>query len=237
LSGKVLEVSNLVVRYGGILVLERVSLDVNENEIVGLAGSNGAGKSTIMNTIAGIKKPESGGIRFLGKNIIDSPARHRRRMGMALVPQEENVFPQMSVEKNLDVAGHFLQANQKPQEMNYVFELFPALKERREQSAGSLSGGEQRMLAIAMGLVAGPSLLLIDEPSIGLAPKLVSKLFNALKTIKSHRSISMLVAEQNIGILDIAERVYGLEGKVVRFEERTERLDEGLVKKLYLGAS
>jgi len=230
-----LEASNLSVAYGDILILDKVSLHVCENEIVGLVGVNGAGKSTLLHTIAGLKEARNGEIIFRGKNITRLPPRARSRLGIAYIPQENNIFPKMSVKHNLDVALRLFEKKERKRKLDYIFELFPVLKEREKQVAGSLSGGEQRMLALALGLCANSSILLVDEPSIGLAPKVISEVFDVIKSIKSNTNLSVLIAEQNVKVLEISDRIYGLEAKSIKFEKKVEELDENLIKKLYLG--
>lgn len=231
----ILAVSGLTVQYGALLALKEVSLSAHEDEILAIAGPNGAGKTTLLESIAGIRKIKKGEIRYSDKRIENLSVFKRRGLGIILIPQEENVFPRMSVRKNLEVGGLFCDEEEKETLIEYVYELFPRLKERKNQRAETLSGGEQKMLAVGLGLVSSADFLLVDEPSIGLAPKLVTELFARLKQIKDETNMPVMLAEQNIKILDITDRVYGLEAGETKFCEKTEKLDKDQVKDLYMG--
>ena len=233
-----LEVSNLNVFYGKLQVLRGVSLSIEENETVALVGSNGAGKTTLLNAIAGFIKPKSGRIVFNGTEITNSPPHVISRMGVSLVPQERELFPDMTVLENIELgAAHIPSAKEKKQEnLEFVFELFPRLKERVSQKARSLSGGEQRMLAIARALMSNPRLLMLDEPSLGLQPSLVLELFSVLETLNDG-SIAVLIVEQYVhNCFRIASRGYVLEnGEVAIDGYCSELIEKPEIRKAYLG--
>jgi branched-chain amino acid transport system ATP-binding protein len=233
-----LEVNDLNVFYGKLQVLRGVSLSMEENEIVALVGSNGAGKTTLLNTIAGFIKPKSGRIVFNGTEITDSPPHSISRMGISLVPQERELFPDMTVLENIELgAAHIPSAKEKKQEnLEFVFELFPRLRERVNQKARSLSGGEQRMLAIARALMSNPRLLMLDEPSLGLQPSLVLELFSVLETLND-RGIAILIVEQYVhNCFRIASRGYVLEnGEVTIDGYCSDLIEKPEIRKAYLG--
>ncbi len=235
MSGPVLQVSGLSAGYGRIAVLHGLDFEAHEGEIVGLVGPNGAGKSTFLETLAGTLKPKSGSVLLHGKRIEDLPTLKRRRAGLMLVPQDQYVFPLMSVRANLDVGGLFNPPDRNRELAALVHELFPILKERESQLAGTMSGGQQKMLAVAMGIMSGAGILLIDEPSIGLAPQLVTRLFEVLERFKEETGKTLILAEQNIKILNIADRIYGLEAGQFRFRDKTADLDENAVRDLFMG--
>jgi ABC-type branched-subunit amino acid transport system ATPase component len=231
----VLEVSELTVNYGATSALKSVDLFAHKGEIVGLAGPNGAGKTTLLETIAGFLRQKEGDIRLFGTQINEFPVLKRRMMGVVLVPQERNNFPYMTVSENLDVGGIINCKDVNKRLIEEVYQLFPVLHTRANQLAGTMSGGEQRMLAIGIGLVSNASILLIDEPSTGLAPKMVTRLFETLGSIKELTGKTIVLSEQNIGVIDIADRVFGIEAGEVRFCEKTEDLDRDIIRDLYLG--
>jgi branched-chain amino acid transport system ATP-binding protein len=233
-----LEVNDLNVFYGKLQVLRGVSLNVKEDEIVALVGSNGAGKTTLLSTIAGFIKPESGRIVFDGAEMTNLPPHIISRMGVSLVPQERELFPDMTVLENIELgAAHIPSAQEKKQEnLEFVFELFPRLKERVNQKAKSLSGGEQRMLAIARALMSNPRLLMLDEPSLGLQPSLVLELFSVLETLND-RGIAILIVEQYVhNCFRIASRGYVLEnGEVAIHGYCSDLIEKPEIRKAYLG--
>lgn len=231
----ILRVSGLTVRYGMISALKGIGFYAYDNEIVGIVGPNGAGKTTLLESIAGSIDAKEGHINFLNKRIDRLPILKRRKLGIMLVPQEGNVFPMMSVKKNLEVSAILNSDREKKKLISYVYELFPILLERRKQIANTLSGGEQKMLAIGIGLASNAKIMLIDEPSIGLAPKLVTKLFETLKKIREDTNKTIVLSEQNIKVLNIADRLFGLEAGEIRFCEKTENISKEVVKDLYLG--
>ncbi len=233
----VLEVKDLNVRYAGAVVLNCVSLNVNEGEIVTIIGSNGAGKTTILRAISGLKRSAGGEIIFQGKRIEEIPAQDIVRMGIGHVPQGRNLFPGMAVQENLTL-GAFLQhdKNQIAQNLERIFRIFPVLSVRKRQQAGTLSGGEQQMLAIARALMGNPSLLLLDEPSTGLAPIVVREIGKIVRDI-NQSGTSVLLVEQNARLaLRLAHRGYVLEtGRVVLQGESDDLITDDRVKKAYLG--
>lgn len=232
-----LEVINLHAGYGSIKVLYDVSIEVKEGEFVSVIGPNGAGKTTLLNCIAGIIRPDKGLIKYKGENIIKLPPYKRAEMGIVLVPEGRRLFPKLTVIENLQLGAYSKRAREKAKEtMEEVFDLFPRLKERRNQKAGTLSGGEQQMLAIGRALMSLPKVLMLDEPSFGLAPLVVSELFKALSSLKEKR-ITVLLVEQNVyRALQLTHRSYILEqGKVVLSGLSEALLNDENVRKFYLG--
>jgi len=235
LTETLIETKNLTVNYGLLSALEGVNFKVKKREIVGIIGSNGAGKTTLLETIAGQLKPKKGEIKFLDEEINKLSILNRRKLGIFLVPQNENIFPRMTVLKNLEVSSLYNSKSETEELIDYVFELFPILKERKKQIAHTLSGGQQKMLAIGIGLVTNTRVLLIDEPSIGLAPQLVTKVLETLKKINKDMNKTIVLSEQNIKVLKVIDRIYGLEAGKIRFSEDIKNLSENEVKELYLG--
>lgn len=235
MSQNVINVIGLTVNYGSLSAVKNVNFKVDEGEIIAIIGPNGAGKTTMLETIVGLKKQHKGTIKFKNKNIDKLSVFERRKLGMFLVPQERNIFPRMSVIKNLQVCSLFNSEGKTMELIDYVFELFPILRERRKQIGYTLSGGQQKMLAIGMGLVANCQVVLIDEPSVGLAPKLVTEVLNTFKKINRDLNKTIVVSEQNIKVLDVANRIYGLEAGKVRFCENIGKLGKNEVKELYFG--
>jgi branched-chain amino acid transport system ATP-binding protein len=232
-----LEVKNIQVAYGKIIAVKDVSVTVNEGEIVTLIGSNGAGKSTTLRTISGLIKPKSGEITFNGKRIDGVPGHEIVGMGICHSPEGRRIFPRMTVKENLEL-GAFLRNNKSEvaADMDRVLDLFPRLKERIKQTAGTMSGGEQQMLAVSRALMGDPKLLLLDEPSMGLAPVLVELIFDTIVKIRK-QGITILLIEQNAtAALEVADRAYVLEsGKVKMSGSAAELRSDDKVTKAYLG--
>lgn len=231
-----LKVEDLVVSYGSIQALKGISFEVNEGEIVSLIGANGAGKTTTMNTIAGLKGPQGGAIRLEGREITRVPPQNRVKAGVVLSPEGRQVFPGFSVRDNLMMGGYIYRHRENLEEIEKVYERFPRLKERENQPAGTLSGGEQQMLAVARALMSRPRLLMLDEPSMGLAPLIVREIFALIQGIRS-TGITVLLVEQNArAALKIADRAYVLEtGRVALSGDGKELLRSPAVQKAYLG--
>jgi len=232
-----LSVKEIKTFYGKLEAVKRVSLEVDEGEIVTLLGANGAGKTTVLKAISGLKLPTSGEIWFSGQRIDRSPATQIVRMGISHILEGQRVFRDMTVESNLTL-GAFVRNDGGgiKADLQEVYQHFPILKERKKQNAGSLSGGEQQMLAISRGLMSKPRLLLMDEPSIGLSPLIVNEIASIIRTINK-QGISVLIVEQNAAIaLRLADRGYVMEtGKIVVGANRNELLNDDRVKKAYLG--
>jgi len=235
LAEPILRVTNLVAAYGPISVIKGIDFNAYEGEIVGLVGPNGAGKTTFLEALVGTIGIREGQIHFLDKRIEGMSVMKRRKMGMMLMPQEDYIFPFMPVKRNLQVAAVLSRDEEKEELLDFVYGLFPVLKERERQVANTLSGGERKMLSVGMCIMANARVVLIDEPSIGLAPKIVTALFENMKTIKEETGKTLILAEQNVKILKIADRIFGLEAGKIRFCEKTEDLDEAVVKELYMG--
>lgn len=229
------EIDHLVVNYGHISALRDVSIRVEEGSIVSIIGSNGAGKSTLMNAISGVVKRESGVLRLEGKTM-SAQAHKVVRDGVIQVPEGRRVFPGLTVEENLVMGGCRISANDAKKKFPDMYDLFPILGERRNQMAGTLSGGEQQMLAIARGLMAEPKLLLLDEPSLGLAPIIVTQVFEIIKTI-NQQGITVLLVEQNASrAMAISDYTYVLEnGKVTAEGSSSVLRNDENIKKAYLG--
>ena len=235
MANSILSISNLGAGYNGRNVVKGIDLDVFKGEIVGLVGPNGAGKTTLLETIAGINKSRSGTITWNNKSIDTLTVMARRKLGMILVPQEAYIFHLMTVQANLEVSGTLNKRMDSKKLIEYVFDVFSRLRDRTNQIANTLSGGERKMLAVAMGIVSNANLIVIDEPSIGLAPKMVTRLLENLKQITLDTGRTLLLAEQNTKILTIADRIYGLEAGEIKFCDRTENIDEATVLNLYMG--
>lgn len=232
-----LKVDNINVYYGGIHALKGISLEVNEGQIVTLIGANGAGKSTTLRTISGLLKPKTGQILFEGKSITGIAAHNIVSMGISQVPEGRRVFANMSVLENLEL-GAYLRSDSKAIEadMNQVFERFPRLAERRSQLAGTLSGGEQQMLAMGRALMSRPRLLLLDEPSMGLAPLLVKEIFSIIKDINAGGTTILLVEQNAHMALSIANTAYVLEtGRITLSGPAQELSQSEEIRKAYLG--
>jgi branched-chain amino acid transport system ATP-binding protein len=232
-----LSVERIKVKYKQITALHEVSLQVKEGEIVVALGSNGAGKSTLLKSIASQLNPEEGAVVFQGERINGIGPHEVVRRGLSLVPEGKRIFAKMSVNENL-LAGAYIQKDEKirVETLDKIFLLFPRLRERMKQKAGTLSGGEQQMLAIARGLMSNPKLLMLDEPSLGIAPNLVDRIFETIETIRKS-GLTILIVEQHVQeALEIADRGYILQtGKIVLEGESKELLESEVVKKAYLG--
>ena len=231
-----LKVNDINVYYGSIHAIKGVSFEVNEGEIVTLIGANGAGKSTTLNTVAGLLKPRSGAITFEGQQVAGMPASKIVPQGMALCPEGRRVFQQMTVRENLEMGGYTRPAGEISASLDDVFERFPRLKERHRQVAGTLSGGEQQMLAMGRALMSKPRLLMLDEPSMGLAPLLVEQIFDIIGEL-NRAGTTILLVEQNAQMaLSIANRAYVLEtGNIVKSGDAHLLMNDDDVRKAYLG--
>lgn len=232
-----LKVDNINVYYGAIHALKGISLEVNQGEIVTLIGANGAGKSTTLRTISGLLKPKDGSILFKEQAIAGKAAQEVVKLGISQVPEGRRVFANMSVHENLEL-GAFLRNDKAgiKQDLDHCYTLFPRLLERKSQLAGTLSGGEQQMLATARGLMSRPDLLLMDEPSMGLAPILVKQIFDIIKEINKQGTTILLVEQNAHMALSIANRAYVLEtGKIVLSGPAKELAESEEIKKAYLG--
>ena len=232
-----LSVAGIDVFYGELQALWDVPLTVEKGEFVTVIGSNGAGKSTLLRTISGLISPRSGSIKFLGKDLHKLGPHLIVVNGISLIPEGRMLFPRMSVKENLDMGAFTVRSKERKNEsLDRVFKLFPRLKEREDQVAGTLSGGEQQMLAIGRGLMSDPKLLMLDEPSLGLAPKLVLQIFDVMKKIRDE-GVTVLLVEQNVHqALKVADRGYLLEsGRVLAEKTAEELLRDEPVKKRYLG--
>ncbi len=230
-----LEVRDLHTYYGHIHALKGISLDVEQGEIVTLIGSNGAGKSTTLKTISGLLNPREGGVSLNGKRISGLPAHRVATMGVAQSPEGRRIFPRMTVRENLEM-GAFARGRVDPADLDRVFELFPRLKERVAQKAGTMSGGEQQMLAIGRALMARPSLLLLDEPSMGLSPILVETIFGVVKDINAQGTTVLLVEQNALMALAVAHRGYVIQtGQIVLADAAPALLKNEMVRKAYLG--
>ncbi|HPC72039.1 MAG TPA: ABC transporter ATP-binding protein [Treponema sp.] len=232
-----LKIENLSVHYGGIHALQGISLEVPAGKIVTLIGANGAGKSTTLNTIISLVKSSSGSVVFEGKNIIGQPTKNLVEQGLVLVPEGRRIFPNLTVQENLTLGAYArTDAESIEQDRERVFSLFPRLKERIKQKAGTLSGGEQQMLAVGRALMSRPKVLMMDEPSLGLAPIIVGMIFDIIKEINSS-GVTVLLVEQNAkAALEAADLAYVLEtGRITLSGTGKELLADDRVRKAYLG--
>jgi len=224
--------------YGNIMALKGVSIDISEGEVITLIGANGAGKSTTLMSICGIVPPRSGEILFMGQPIHEMTPDRIVALGISQVPEGRRIFPYLSVTENLDM-GAFLRKDREnvKRDMDYIFELFPILAERRSQSGGTLSGGEQQMLAISRALMAKPRLLLLDEPSLGLAPLVVKQIFDIITKVNTEQGTTIFLVEQNANLaLKAAHRGYVMEnGRITLSDSAENLLTNEDVKKAYLG--
>ncbi len=233
-----LKVDNIQTYYGNIQALRGISLEVEKGEIICLIGANGAGKSTTLMSISGIEPPRSGTIVLEGTDITGMPPHKIVTMGMSQVPEGRRIFPLLTVVENLDM-GAYLRSDKEEQkrDLEYVFELFPILSQRRNQTGGTLSGGEQQMLAISRALMAKPRILLLDEPSLGLAPLIVQQIFEIITRINKEQGTTIFLVEQNANMaLKIADRGYVLQnGMIVKTDTASALMEDEEVKNAYLG--
>jgi branched-chain amino acid transport system ATP-binding protein len=232
-----LEIEDVHTFYGNIEALKGISLEVEEGEIVTLIGSNGAGKSTTLRSISGLTPPRVGSIRFKGKNIGETPPQEIVREGISLSPEGRKIFPRMTVKENLDLGAYLRRDADVKSDLDRVFDLFPRLKEREKQKAGTMSGGEQQMLAMGRALMARPQVLLLDEPSMGLAPVLVERIYETVEEINK-QGTTILLVEQNANFaLGVSNRAYVLEVGTITLTDDSEKLRENPeVQRAYLGA-
>jgi branched-chain amino acid transport system ATP-binding protein len=232
-----LELDDVHTYYGNIEALKGISLEVEEGEIVTLIGSNGAGKSTTLRSISGLTPPRVGSIKFKGKDIGETPPQEIVRQGISLSPEGRKIFPRMSVRENLDLGAYLRRDADVQPDLERVFELFPRLKEREKQKAGTMSGGEQQMLAMGRALMARPQVLLLDEPSMGLAPVLVERIYETVEEINK-QGTTILLVEQNANFaLGVSNRAYVLEVGAITLSDDSEKLRENPeVQRAYLGA-
>ncbi len=233
----VLKLENVSTFYGAIQALNEVSVEVNQGEIVTLIGANGAGKTTLLMSVCGNPRARSGRITFLGEDITQESTHTIMQRGIAISPEGRRVFPDLTVAENLNMGAFFLNRAQTEEGMEHVFDLFPRLRERASQRAGTMSGGEQQMLAIGRALMTRPKLLLLDEPTLGLAPLIIAQIFDIIRTIREE-GVTVFLVEQNANkALQVADRGYVLEtGKVVLADTGTNLLSNDEVRKAYLGA-
>ena len=232
-----LDVQDINVYYGAIHAIKGISFQVFEDEIVTLIGANGAGKSTTLNTVAGLLRPRTGSISFDGSNLLATPAHKVVSHGMALCPEGRRIFQQMTVRENLEMGGFTRPAEEIGETMEDMFQRFPRLKEREKQIAGTLSGGEQQMLAMARALMSKPKLLMLDEPSMGLAPILVEQIFDIIKELHAAGTTILLVEQNAQMALSVADRAYVLEtGTISMSGNADDLLHDDAVRKAYLGS-
>jgi len=232
-----LKINDITVGYGAITAVKGLTLEVREGEIVSLIGSNGAGKSTTLRTVSGLLKPKSGGIEFLGEKIDGSPGHEIVAKGICHSPEGRRIFPKMTVDENLDLGAYLRKDTAAIKETReHVLELFPRLKERINQKAGTMSGGEQQMLAVGRALMGSPKLLILDEPSMGLAPVLVDLIFETIEEIRKS-GVTILLVEQNaLAALRIADYAYVLESGHLKLEGDGSKLaDDPAIAQAYLG--
>ena len=233
-----LQIKNLSVSYGAIEAVKNISLTVNDGEIVSLIGANGAGKTTTLHTITGLTPAVSGEVLFNGVDLLKTPNNKIVTLGMAHIPEGRHVFTRMSVQENLEMGAFSLKDQSSlGKDLEMVFDYFPRLKERRRQLAGTLSGGEQQMVAMGRALMSHPNTILMDEPSMGLSPKLVKEIFAIIRKLHD-QGITVLLVEQNANMaLSIADRAYVLEtGRITMEGDAKELMDNEQVRKAYLGA-
>jgi branched-chain amino acid transport system ATP-binding protein len=233
-----LEVKDIKTYYGNIQAIKGISLEISEGEIITLIGANGAGKTTTLMSISGIVPPKSGDILFMGKSLQNLSPNQIVALGISQVPEGRRIFPYLTVMENLDM-GAFLRndSDEIHKDVEYIFDLFPILAERRHQSGGTLSGGEQQMLAVARALMARPRLLLLDEPSLGLAPLIVKQIFKIIRKINQENKTTIFLVEQNANLaLQVAHRGYVMEnGRITLSDTSQNLLANEDVKKAYLG--
>ena len=234
---EILKVDDINVYYGSIHAIKGVSFEVNEGEVVTLIGANGAGKSTTLNTMAGLLRPRTGSVAFLGEDLGHVPPHKVVPKGLALVPEGRRVFLQMTVKENLEMGAYTQDKNGIPKDLEEIYQLFPRLGERKEQIAGTLSGGEQQTLAMGRALMSHPKLLMLDEPSMGLAPILVEQIFDIIRDLHKKGTTILLVEQNAQAALAVADRGYVLEtGKIVASGTGQELLSSPAIKQAYLGS-
>ena len=234
----VLELREISVRYGAIEAVRGISLNANQGEIVTLIGGNGAGKTTTLKTISGLMRPAEGEILFEGAAIQGKPAHEIVRLGICQSPEGRHIFPRMSVKENLEMGAYGRNATPSREDFDRVFTLFPVLKERLTQAGGTLAGGEQQMLAMGRALMAHPKVLLLDEPSMGLAPMMVERIFEIVRTINAQGTTILLIEQNAQMALQTAHRGYVIEsGRIVLEDEAKALLGNDQVRKAYLGES
>lgn len=238
MSDNFFEIKDLEVSYGAIKAIQNISMYVNEGEIVSLIGANGAGKSTLLKTICGFIKPLKGKIYYKGKNLLKLTTDLIVKSGITMVPEGRRIFPNLSVKENLEIGGFSIKNKDTHDEiLNFVLNLFPRLKERLNQYAGTLSGGEQQMLAIGRALMSNPKVLLLDEPSMGLSPKITGEIFELIRNINKEKNITIILVEQNAKLaLEYSSKAYVLEtGKIVLSGESEIIKQDPQIIKAYLG--
>ena len=237
MNNSFLKIEDLKINYGGIEAVKGISLDVPEGKIITLIGANGAGKSSTLRAISGLVRPKSGKIVFNGEDITSKDPTHIVTKGITLVPEGRKIFPDLTVKENLKI-GAYLRNNDISGDLKWVYELFPRLKEREWQAGGTLSGGEQQMLAVGRALMSRPKLIMMDEPSLGLAPIVVQDIFKIIKTVKE-KGITVLLIEQNANMaLQTADYAYVLEtGRITKSGTGAELLADESIKEAYLGKS
>ena len=234
--GTILKVEDINVYYGSIHAIKGISFEVQEGEVVTLIGANGAGKSTTLNAVSGLLRSKTGSISFLGESLAKVPSQKVVAKGLALVPEGRRIFLQMTVQENLEMGAFTQKGSGIQQDLEMVYELFPRLKERYKQMAGTLSGGEQQMLAMGRALMSHPKLLMLDEPSMGLAPILVEQIFEIIQNLHKAGTTILLVEQNAQAALSVADRGYVLEtGKIVTTGTGAELLSSPAIKKAYLG--
>jgi branched-chain amino acid transport system ATP-binding protein len=231
-----LEVRDLMVAYGKILAVKKISFSVDEGQVVTLIGTNGAGKTTTLRTVSGLIRPASGEILFQGKRIDDVPAHEIVIMGVAHCPEGRRIFPQMTVEENLLLGAFTRKDSEISSDLDAAYDLFPILAERRNQAAGTFSGGEQQMLAMGRAMMSRPKLLMLDEPSMGLSPLMMKKIMQTVRTLQSQGTTILLVEQNAQAALSLADHGYVLEvGKIVLQGSGKELMVNDAVRKAYLG--
>lgn len=237
MAGPLLKAEDINVFYGSIHAIKGISFEVREGEIVTLIGANGAGKSTTLSTVAGLLRPRGGDISFMGESLIRTAPDRIVAKGLSLVPEGRRVFLRMTVEENLEMGAYTQPSSAMQKDLAHVYELFPRLGERRRQIAGTLSGGEQQMLAMGRALMSHPRLIMMDEPSMGLAPILVEQIFDIIRSLHEDGATILLVEQNAQAALSVADRAYVLEtGRIVLSGTGRELLESDEIRKAYLGA-
>ena len=234
--GTILKVDDINVYYGSIHAIKGISFEVEEGEVVTLIGANGAGKSTTLNTISGLLRSKTGSIEFMGQSLAKVPSHKIVERGLALVPEGRRIFLQMTVQENLEMGAFTQKGGETQQDLEKIYALFPRLKERLKQMAGTLSGGEQQMLAMGRALMSHPKLLMLDEPSMGLAPILVEQIFEIIQNLHKAGTTILLVEQNAQAALSVADRGYVLEtGRITLADDADRLLADDSVKTTYLG--